>query len=73
MKTFDSSKKGVKAVLLQKSILPSVSIAYLTAIKEINHSLLFMFERIRYSEHKWLIYVELKVVAILTRLQVDYT
>ena len=70
----DSSKKTIKAVLLHiENILPSVSIAYSTTMKETYHNFQFMLEKIRYSEHKWLICADLKVVAILTELQLGYT
>ena len=70
----DSSKKSIKGVLLHiGNILPSVPIAYSTTMKETYHNLRLILEKIRYSEHKWLICADLKVVAILTGLQLGYT
>ena len=70
----DSTKKSIKAVLLHiGNILPSVPIAYLTTMKETFQNLQFMLEKICYSEHNWLICADLKVIAILTGLQLDYT
>ena len=70
----DSSKKSIKAVLLHiGNILPSVPIAYSTTMKETFQNLQFMLEKIRYSEHNWLICADLKVIAILTGLQLGYT
>ena len=70
----DSSKKSIKAVLLHiGNILPSVPIAYSTTMKETFQNLQFMLKKIRYSEHNWLICADLKVIAILTGLQLGYT
>ena len=70
----DSPKKSIKAVLfLVRNILPSVSIAYSTRMKKTYHNLQFMLEKIRCSEHKWLICADVKVIAILTGLQLGYT
>jgi len=55
------------------NILPSVPIAYSTTMKEAFQNLQFMLEKIRYSEHNWLICAYLKVIAILTRLELGYT
>ena len=69
----DSSKKSIKAVLLHiGNILPSVAIAYSTTMKEIFQNLQLMLEKIRYSEHNWLICADLKVITILTGFQLDY-
>ena len=70
----DSSKKSTKGVLLHiGNILPSVPIAYSTTMTETYQNLRLMLEKTRYSEHKWLICADLKVVAILTGLQLGYT
>ena len=70
----DSSKKSIKAVLLDiGNILPSVTIAYSTTMKETFQNLQFMLEEIRNSEHNWLICADLKVIAILTGFQLGYT
>ena len=69
----DSSKKSIKAVLLHfGNVLPSVPIAFSTTMKKTYHK--FMLEKIYYSEHKWLVCTDLKVIAILTGLhQLGYT
>ena len=70
----DSSNKSIKAVLMHiENILPSMPIAYSTTMKETFLNLQFMLEKICYSEHKWLICADLKVIAILIGLQLRHT
>ena len=70
----DSSKNSIKAVLLHNgNILPSVSIAYSTTMKETIQNLQFMLKNIRYSKRYWLICADLKVIAILIGLQLGCT
>ena len=70
----DSFKKSIETVLLHiRNILPFVPVAYSTTMKKTFQNLQFMLEKIRYSEHNWLICADLKVIAILTGLQLGYT
>ena len=69
---FLDSCKSTKAVLLYiGNMLPFVPIAY-SMTKETYHNLQIKSEKIRCSEHEWFIYTDLKVVAILMRLQLGY-
>ena len=71
--TGDSSKKSIKAVLVHiGNILLPVPIDYSTTMKETYHNLQFMLEKIRYSEHKWLVCTDLKVITILIGLKLVY-
>ena len=53
--------------------LPSVSVAHSTTLKENYLTLQFILEKLNYNTNRWLICADLKVVAILTGLQVEYT
>ena len=70
----DSSKESMKAVLIHNgNTLPSVPVAYSTTMKENYLTLQLILEKLNYNTNRWLICADLKVVAILTRLEVGYT
>lgn len=70
----DTGKSSLKAVLLHiGNKHPSVPIGYSKVHKESYHSIKFLFEKIQYSEYEWLICADLKVVALITGLQLGYT
>lgn len=70
----DSSVKSLKAVLLHNgNLLPSVPIAYSTAMKEEYRSLAKILNRVQYEKYGWQIVADLKVVAILQGMQLGYT
>ena len=70
----DSSKESMKAVLLHNgNILPSVPVAYSTTLKENYITLQLILDRINYNTSRWLVCIDLKVVAILAGLQLGYT
>ena len=69
----DSSKESRKAVLTHNgNTLPSVSVAHSTTLKENYLTLQLILEKLNYNTNRWLICADLKVVAILTGLQVEY-
>ena len=70
----DASKDNIKTVLLHNgNTLPSVPIAYSTTMKESYENLKAILISIQYDDHNWRICADLKVVAILTGLQLDHT
>ena len=70
----DSSKLSLKAVLLHNgNEYPSVPLAYSTSMKETYENMKIMLEKIQYDKHEWKICCDLKVVAILTGLQLGFT
>ncbi|CAH0551133.1 unnamed protein product [Brassicogethes aeneus] len=70
----DSSKSSLKAVLLHvTNSKNSVPIAISTNTKENYSSLKKIIDLVKYDEHKWKICADLKVVSILTGLQLGYT
>lgn len=70
----DSGKDSLKAVLLHNGNgKPSVPLAYAVAMKETYESMEVILNLINYSEHKWYVCGDLKVVALLLGLQLGYT
>lgn len=70
----DSSKSGLKAVLLHNgNTYPSVPVAYSKVMKENYENMRIVLQRIKYSQHNWYICSDLKVVALLTGLQLGFT
>lgn len=70
----DSSQRSLKAVLLHNgNEKPSVPLAHAVRMKETHDSMELILKSIKYSEHKWSICADLKVVALLLGLQLGYT
>ena len=70
----DSSLYSTKAVLLHNgNALPSIPVAHSVVLRENYENLAFILEKIKYEEHKWQICCDLKVVAILSGLQLGFT
>jgi hypothetical protein len=70
----DASKSSLKAVLLHyKNDYPSVPICFGQNTKESYAKLKQVFDCIKYSAHNWKICADLKVIALLTGLQLGYT
>jgi hypothetical protein len=70
----DASTSSIKAVLLHNgNAFPSVPVAYSVSMRENYDNLKKILQCIRYNENKWAICADLKVVAILTGLQLGYT
>ncbi|CAN2390955.1 hypothetical protein PRIEUP_LOCUS992 [Pristimantis euphronides] len=70
----DSSKTSLKAVLLHNgNEKPSVPKAHAVGMRETHASMELILKMIKYSEHKWKICADLKVVALLLGLQLGYT
>ncbi len=70
----DASKESIKAVLLHiGNILPSAPVAYSTTLKENYENISNIMGSIQYECHQWYICADLKVVALLTGLQMGYT
>ncbi|CAN2391775.1 hypothetical protein PRIEUP_LOCUS1815 [Pristimantis euphronides] len=70
----DSSKTSWKAVLLHNgNEKPSVLLAHAVGMRETHASMEFILKMIQYSEHKWKICADRKVVALLLGLQLGYT
>ena len=70
----DSSKRSLKAVLLNNTnVYAPIPIGHSTVLKEQYDAIKLVLERIQYSEHQWLICVDLKMVNFLLGQQGGYT
>ena len=70
----DSSKLSLKAVLLHNgNSLPSIPVAHAVHMKETYDNLKQLLNSIEYNKYSWYLCGDLKVVAILTGLQLGYT
>ena len=70
----DSSKISLKAVLLHNgNKFHSVPLAYATNMKETYEHLKILLEKIQYDKYCWTICCDLKVIALLMRLQFGNT
>ncbi|GBO32180.1 hypothetical protein AVEN_207917-1 [Araneus ventricosus] len=70
----DSSKTSLKVVLLANgNDLPSVLVAYSVDMKETCENISRILDKICYHDYNWKPCSDLKVVALLTGLQTDYT
>lgn len=70
----DSSKRSLKAVLLNKgNILACIPIAHSTVMNESYENMSYLLDKIKYKEHNWKICTDLKVVTILLGQQSGYT
>jgi hypothetical protein len=70
----DSSKRSLKAVLLHNSnLLASIPLAHSTNLPESYETLKLVLEEIKYHEHEWQIYGDLKIIGLLLGLQRGYT
>jgi len=70
----DSSKVSLKVVLLHnENRFPSVPLAHAANMKESYESMKLLFGEITYDEFKWKLCGDLKVVALLLRMQFGYT
>lgn len=69
----DSSKFSLKVVLLHKTNeKPSIPIGYSTDMKETYDSMKTILQKVDYERHQWKISCDLKVVALLSGLQLGY-
>lgn len=69
----DGSVQSLKAVLLHNgNKFPSVPIAYATNFKETYENMKLLLSKIKYTQHKWQICADLKIVAILSGLKGGY-
>ena len=70
----DLSKVSLKVVLLHNgNRLPSVPLAHAANMKESYESMKLLLGKIKYDEFKWKLFGDLKVVALLLRMQLGYT
>lgn len=70
----DASKSSLKAVLLHNgNVNPSIPVAYAVNKKETYEVMVDILKGIKYSDFKWKICADLKVVAILMGMQGGYT
>ena len=70
----DSSKRSLKCVLLHNgNLYASIPLAHSTTLKEKYEEVRFVLEKIKYSEHQWVICVDLKMVNFLLGQQSGYT
>ena len=70
----DSSKIGLKAVLLQNgNVLPSIPVAHSFGLKESGNSMKQLLQYIKYDTYKCNICADLQVIALLLGLQLKYT
>ena len=70
----DASLYSTKAVLLHNgNMFPSIPLAYSIILKETYQNLEYILKKLNYNDHKWFICADLKVVAILSGLQLGYT
>jgi len=69
-----SSEVSMKAVLLHNgNRFPSVTLAHAANMKESYESMKLLSGKIKYDEFKWKLCGDLKVVALLLRMQLGYT
>jgi len=70
----DSSKVSLKVVLLHiENRFPSVPLAHAANMKECYESMKLFWGKIKYDEFKWKLCGDLKVVALILRMQLGYT
>ena len=70
----DSSKRSLKAVLLHNTnVYASIPVAHSVVIKEEYTNLKTVLEKIKYTEHRWQICGDLKILTILLGQQSGYT
>jgi len=70
----DSSKVSLKMVLLHNgNKFPSIPLAHAANMKESYESMKLLLGKIKYDEFKWKLCGDLKVVALLFRMQLGYT
>lgn len=70
----DSSKSSLKAVLLHvENSLPSVPIAYGIKMKETYETMKLILDSVLYGQHQWRLCADLKVVALVSGLQLGWT
>jgi len=70
----DSLKVSLKVVLLHNgNRFPSVPLAHAANMKESYESMKLLLGKIKYDEFKWKLCGDLKVVALLLRMQLGYT
>jgi len=70
----DSSKVSLKVVLLQNgNRFPSDPLAHEANMKENYENMRLLLGKIKYDEFTWKLYGDLKVVALLLRMQLRYT
>ncbi|GFW51247.1 uncharacterized protein TNCV_3595291 [Trichonephila clavipes] len=70
----DSSKRSLKAVLLHNSNrYASLPVGHSVHLKECFENLEFILNKLSYSDHKWTIWGDLKVISMLLGQQSGYT
>ena len=70
----DSPKTSLKVVLLANgNELPSVPVAYCVNMRETYRNISRILEKINYHDYNWKVCSDLKVVALITRLQSGFT
>ena len=70
----DSSKSSLKAVLLYNgNTVASLPISHSVTLKETYETLKTLLTSVKYDDHKWLICVDLKVIAIMLSFQSGYS
>lgn len=70
----DSSKASLKAVLLNNgNELASIPIAHSTVLGETYENLAFLLKKVKYSDHRWKVCTDLKVVTIILGQQTGFT
>jgi len=71
---FDSSKVGLKVVLLHNgNRFPSFPLAHAANIKESYENIKLLLGKIKYDKFKWKLCGNLKVVALLLGMKLQYT
>lgn len=70
----DSSTASLKGVLLHNgNKKPSIPVAHIVGLTETYESMKFILDGVHYSQHKWNICGDLKVISLLLGLQLGYT
>lgn len=70
----DSSVRSLKAVLLHNgNVYASIPIAHSTKLKEEYDTIKFVLDKIKYSEHKWQICGDLKIITMMLGQQSGFT
>lgn len=66
----DSSIRSLKTILLHNTnVLAPIPIAHSTVLKESYKNIKIVLEKIKYSEHQWKIYGDLKIIGMIFGMQ----
>jgi hypothetical protein len=74
MPSIDSSKVSLEAVLFHNgNKFPSVPLAHTLRMKETYENFRVLLQKIRYEEHRWNVFADMKVITMLMVKQGGYS